>query len=312
MVNIETYYPIKRIGNIVSVKGMFRMRVSSSEVTPQNFGMFFLQERFDEIYNQCHATFQEMVSNEQFNEIAQSFNANVQNYELFNESTIAHYHQYVWLDDRQEKAIQVTMDSSNIIHSLLIKPYVVFPESDKKYSQNTYIMPIKEEWFVFWGGVNEFVNYHYAYEAQRYAYDLVIMKNDSTFKDSPNVNENYYAFNKEVTAPADGKVIKVVNHLEDNIPGEMYEMEPAGNVIIIEHTNHEYSMVAHLKKNSCLVQQGDTVKQGDVIALCGNSGNSSEAHIHFQVMDAPDLLNCQSLRIRFADGLEPIQGDVVK
>ncbi len=312
MVNIETYYPIKRISNIVSVKGMFRMRVSSSEVTPQNFGMFFLQERFDEIYNQCHATFQEMVSNEQFNEIAQSFNANVQNYELFNKSTIAHYHQYVWLDDRQEKAIQVTMDSSNIIHSLLIKPYVVFPESDKKYSQNTYIMPIKEEWFVFWGGVNEFVNYHYAYEAQRYAYDLVIMKNDSTFKDSPNVNENYYAFNKEVTAPADGKVIKVVNHLEDNIPGEMYEMEPAGNVIIIEHTNHEYSMVAHLKKNSCLVQQGDMVKQGDVIALCGNSGNSSEAHIHFQVMDAPDLLNCQSLRIRFADGLEPIQGDVVK
>lgn len=312
MVNIETYYPIKRIGNIVSVKGMFRMRVSSSEVTPQNFGVFFLQERFDEIYKQCHATFQEMVSNEQFNEIAQSFNANVQNYELFNKSTIAHYHQYVWLDDRQEKAIQVTMDSSNIIHSLLIKPYMVFPESDKKYSQNTYIMPIKEEWFVFWGGVNEFVNYHYAYEAQRYAYDLVIMKNDSTFKDSPNVNENYYAFNKEVTAPADGKVIKVVNHLEDNIPGEMYEMEPAGNVIIIEHTNHEYSMVAHLKKNSCLVQQGDTVKQGDVIALCGNSGNSSEAHIHFQVMDAPDLLNCQSLRIRFADGLEPIQGDVVK
>ncbi len=312
MVNIETYYPIKRIGNIVSVKGMFRMRVSSNEVTPQNFGMFFLQERFDEIYNQCHATFQDMVSNEQFNELAKSFNVNVQNYELFNESTIAHYHQYVWLDNRQEKAIQVTMDSSNTIHSLLIKPYVVFPESDKKYSQNTYIMPIKEEWFVFWGGVNEFVNYHYAYEAQRYAYDLVIMKNDSTFKDSPNVNENYYAFNKEVTAPADGKVIKVVNHLEDNIPGEMYEMEPAGNVIIIEHTNHEYSMVAHLKKNSCLVQQGDTVKQGDVIALCGNSGNSSEAHIHFQVMDAPDFLNCQSLRIRFADGLEPIQGDVVK
>lgn len=312
MVNIETYYPIKRIGNIVSVKGMFRMRVSSNEVTPQNFGMFFLQERFDEIYNQCHATFQDMVSNEQFNELAKSFNVNVQNYELFNESTIAHYHQYVWLDDRQEKAIQVTMDSSNTIHSLLIKPYVVFPESDKKYSQNTYIMPIKEEWFVFWGGVNEFVNYHYAYEEQRYAYDLVIMKNDSTFKDSPNVNENYYAFNKEVTAPADGKVIKVVNHLEDNIPGEMYEMEPAGNVIIIEHTNHEYSMVAHLKKNSCLVQQGDTVKQGDVIALCGNSGNSSEAHIHFQVMDAPDFLNCQSLRIRFADGLEPIQGDVVK
>lgn len=289
------------------------MRSSSTkQVTPQNFGMLFLQERFEEIYKQCNEEFKQMISYEQFNELAKSFNLNVKNYDLISESTLNNVNQYIWVDEQQEKAINVLIDSNNCIQGLLLKPFLIFQESDKKYTQNTYIMPVNDEWYVFWGGVNEFVNYHYAYETQRYAYDLVIMKNGTTYKDSEILNENYYAFNKEVIAPADGKVVSVINHLKDNIPGEMYELEPAGNLIIIEHKNNEYSMVAHLKNNSCIVQVGDTVKQGDVIALCGNSGNSSEAHIHFQVMDSQDFMNCKSIRIRFAEGKEPIQGDYIK
>lgn len=292
---------------------MFSMRGKSNEhVTLQNFGAFFLQEKFDVIYNQCNEDFKQLVSSEQFNEIAKAFNANVTNYELFRKSTINHVNHCTWIDAQQDKAINIIIDAHNIIHRLLLKPYVVFPESDKKYTQNTYMMPIKEEWYVFWGGANEFVNYHYAYETQRYAYDLVMMNNGTTYKDSAMVNDNYYAFNREVTAPADGKVIKVVHHLKDNIPGEINELEPAGNLIIIEHKNNEYSMVAHLKNNSSRVHEGDRVRQGDVIALCGNSGNSSEPHIHFQVMDSPDYMNCKSIRIRFADGKEPTQGDVIK
>ncbi|WP_409366743.1 M23 family metallopeptidase [Lysinibacillus sp. 38-6] len=289
------------------------MRGKSNEhVTLQNFGAFFLQEKFDVIYNQCNEDFKQLVSSEQFNEIAKAFNANVTNYELFRKSTINHVNHCTWIDAQQDKAINIIIDAHNIIHRLLLKPFVVFPESDKKYTQNTYMMPIKEEWYVFWGGGNEFVNYHYAYETQRYAYDLVMMNNGTTYKDSAMVNDNYYAFNSEVTAPADGRVIKVVHHLKDNIPGEINELEPAGNLIIIEHKNNEYSMVAHLKNNSSRVHEGDRVRQGDVIALCGNSGNSSEPHIHFQVMDSPDYMNCKSIRIRFADGKEPIQGDVIK
>ncbi|MFJ7407668.1 MULTISPECIES: M23 family metallopeptidase [unclassified Lysinibacillus] len=289
------------------------MRSSSiKQVTPQNFGMLFLQERFEEIYKQCNEEFKKMVSIEQFNELAKSFNSNVKNYELISEITINNVNQYIWLDDQQEKAINVMIDSNNMIHWLLLKPFLIFPESDKNYTQNTYIMPVNDEWYVFWGGVNEFVNYHYAYETQRYAYDLVIMKNGATFKNSAILNENYFAFNKEVIAPADGEVVKVIDHLTDNVPGEMNELEPAGNLIIIKHRNHEYSMVAHLKNNASLVQEGDTVKQGDVIALCGNSGNSSEPHIHFQVMDSQDYMNCKSIRIRFTEDKEPIQGDFIK
>ncbi|MGE7843498.1 M23 family metallopeptidase [Lysinibacillus sp. NPDC093712] len=289
------------------------MRSSSiKQVTPQNFGMLFLQERFGEIYKQCNEDFKKMVSIEQFNELAKSFNSNVKNYELISEITINNVNQYIWVDDQQEKAINVMIDSNNMIHGLLLKPFLIFPESDKNYTQNTYIMPVNDEWYVFWGGVNEFVNYHYAYETQRYAYDLVIMKNGTTFNDSSILNENYFAFNKEVIAPADGEVVKVIDYLTDNVPGEMYELEPAGNLIIIKHKNNEYSMVAHLKNNASLVQVGDTVKQGDVIALCGNSGNSSEPHIHFQVMDSQDYMNCKSIRIRFTEDKEPIQGDIIK
>lgn len=172
-------------------------------------------------------------------------------------------------------------------------------------------MPIKEEWFVFWGGTNEFINYHYIYESQRYAYDLVVMKDDKTYRNNNMRNENYYAFDKEVVAPANGKVVKVISNIIDNIPGEMNKSQPAGNYVILQHSNKEYSLLAHFKQNSILVNEGDGVKQGQIIGLCGNSGNSSEPHIHFQVMDLPDYMNCRSIRIRFNDGQEPIQGDKV-
>jgi len=55
------------------------MRGKSNEhVTLQNFGAFFLLEKFDAIYNQCNEEFKQLVSSEQFNEIAKAFNAMLQ------------------------------------------------------------------------------------------------------------------------------------------------------------------------------------------------------------------------------------------
>src|SRR5690606_4327360 len=100
--------------------------------------------------------------------------------------------------------------------------------------------------------------------------------------------------------------------MNDNIPGEMDEDNPAGNYCIIAHEHNEYSMIAHFKKDSICVETGDNVKAGQLLGLCGNSGNSSEAHIHFQVMDHPDFLQAKSLHIQFHGGAEPIQGDFVQ
>ena len=280
-------------------------------IAPEDFGQFFLYGEPELLYSQTITDFKELVTIEQFKDLVQSFNQNVKSYKLIKTTSIGSLIQYVWLDNRKEKAICVVFDSTNAIHRLLLKPYITFPKSDKRFSKNKYTMPIHAEWFVFWGGTNEFLNYHYAYESQRYAYDLVVMQGHQTYKENTIRNENYYAFNQEVVAPADGKVIKVVNHIADNVPGEVEESQPVGNYIILEHANNEYSLLAHFKQYSIVKKEGDIVSQGQIVGYCGNSGNSSEPHIHFQVMNSPDYMNCQSIRIRFNNGEEPIQGDSV-
>ncbi|MFJ7953862.1 M23 family metallopeptidase [Lysinibacillus sp. NPDC096418] len=289
------------------------MEVSKKEyIKPDNFGSEFKNREFSAIYKQTAKEFQELVTIEQFTEMSASFNSGVEYYQLESRTSLNNYiTQYLWLDDSREKEIRVSFDTNDAILSLYLGLFVSYPESDQNYTKNTYIMPIKDEWFVVWGGTNEFLNYHYVHESQRYAYDLIIMQDGKSYKDSINKNGNYYAFSQEILAPADGKVVKVLEGIEDNIPGEMNSSQPEGNCVIIEHENNEYSMLAHLKQNSIVVKEGEVVKQGQLIGLCGNSGNSTEAHLHFQVMNSSDYSSGQSIRIRFLNDLEPIQGDFV-
>src|SRR5699024_9153078 len=138
--------------------------------------------------------------------------------------------------------------------------------------------------FVFWGGANSLMNYHYEYENQRYAYDFVMMDDNSTYEGDATLNESYHAFGQDYIAPADGIVVKVENGIKDNEPvGEMNEENPLGNYVILDHGNDEYSYLAHFKYESIEINEGDEVKQGDVLGQVGNSGNSSEPHIHFHV-----------------------------
>src|SRR5690606_5975089 len=119
--------------------------------------------------------FKQMVTLEQFIELGESFNLGVKQYNLEMSNRLGkHIEQFLWSDNEREKAISIAFDGDYTIQSLLLAPFVSYPESDNRYTENTYIMPIKEEWFIFWGGTNQFINYHYVYESQRYAYDLVI------------------------------------------------------------------------------------------------------------------------------------------
>ncbi|MGX1193094.1 M23 family metallopeptidase [Metabacillus sp. SLBN-84] len=282
------------------------------KVVPEHFGRLFLDGEFAAVYSQTTEEFKEIATLEEFIDLGESFNEGVEAYHL-EISTSLHKDmtQYVWLDNLKKKAIIVFFDKDHRIHGLRLAPFISFPESDMQFTQNTYCMPIQAEWFVFWGGTNEFINYHYAYENQRYAYDLVMMRDGQTYRNSPDSLQHYYAFNQEVTAPADGRVVKVIDGFPDNPIGERNEDQPEGNCVIIEHENQEYSMLAHLKADSVSVAEGECIKQGDLVGLCGNSGNSTEPHIHFQVMDSPDYTTGRSIRIRFQDEGDPVQGDFV-
>ena len=281
-----------------------------SKLTIDNFGQYFINEAFDMIYSATSKEFQEMLSGIDFQTICREFKQGVQIFEKFSEKQLLGLTSVVWINEEKERAIQVAYDQNQVIVALYFKPFITCA-SDEQWTKNQYQMPINEEWFVFWGGTNVIDNYHYAYAQQRYAYDLVQVRNGATFTGDPLINESYYAFGTDVVAPLNGTVVTVVDGCIDNVPGEMDEQDPAGNYVIIEHTNNEYSMMAHLKNGSIQVREGEVVNVGQVLGQCGNSGNSSEAHIHFQVMDHQQMEQGKSIRIQFQDGSNPVQGDVV-
>lgn len=72
-------------------------------------------------------------------------------------------------------------------------------------------MPVNSCWEVFWGGDNELFNYHYPNESQRYAYDLIIRKNNMSFKNFGYINKDYYCFSEDIIAPQDGIIIDIEN-----------------------------------------------------------------------------------------------------
>lgn len=165
---------------------------------------------------------------------------------------------------------------------------------------------------MFWGGTNVLLNYHYEHESQRYAYDLVQIKGTSSYTGDPGKLESYYAYNQEVIAPAPGIVKAVENGNPDNEIGKTDENNPAGNHVVIDHGNGEYSFLAHFKKGTITVKPGDKIERGQLLGRVGNSGNTSEPHIHFHVADGADLSASKSVRIRFEGGAAPKQGDVIK
>ena len=154
--------------------------------------------------------------------------------------------------------------------------------------------PFRGEWYVFQGGRSALLNHHYLIPAQRHALDLCKLNDDRTSHGDATKLESYAAYGQELFAPADGKIVKVVNDRADEAIGGSDEENPVGNHVVIEIGAEKFVLLAHLMQDSVVVRVGDPVRRGDKVARCGNSGNTSEPHLHLQVQnradfDAPDL-----------------------
>ena len=147
-------------------------------------------------------------------------------------------------------------------------------------------LPFEGEWYVGWGGKTIAQNYHAANAEQRFAYDFVIRRDGATHSGEGKALTDYYCFGQPIYAPGAGTIGKIVDGNPDNPPGVADPRNAAGNHVIIDHGNGEYSVIAHLQYASLKVKVGDVVKQGDLIAACGNSGNSSEPHLHYHLQNA--------------------------
>ena len=202
----------------------------------------------------------------------------------------AHVALYKTTFERALVALFISVDANSKINGLMVKPYVNEKLPKLKRSISKLILPFKEEWTVFWGGDTKEQNYHVAYKSQKNAFDLIIT--DATGRSHKNdgkTNEDYYAFGKELIAPASGEIVLVVDGIKDNKPGVLNPNFVTGNTVILKTKNNEYIFLAHFKQHSILVKQGQKVQQGTLLGFSGNSGNSSEPHLHFHIQNIEDM-----------------------
>lgn len=270
-------------------------------ITPDNFMDTLTKGSKEDIYKQMSPELQGIISLDDFKTTADSFMEGVTSWNKVTEVNLNKLIDVSWKDQTGTKGIQASFTEDHQIAGLLIQPLEKHEATDKALTKTVFQFPMKGEWFVFWGGNDVLSNYHYAHETQRYALDIIRTQDASSYQGEGKENEDYYAFGEPLYAAADGKVVEVKNDIPDNTPGVMNAEAPEGNVVVIDHGNGEFSITAHIKKGSVAVQKGDNVKQGDLIGHLGNSGNSSEAHLHFQVSDGPDIFTSRSLQIRWAD-----------
>ncbi len=181
--------------------------------------------------------------------------------------------------------LDLALNAKGQISGLLIKP--AGPELQAQERNTTTLkLPFKNEWLVVWGGPDKEQNQHHDQPNQRFALDLVMVgPDDKSFGDDGAENADYYCYGREIYAPASGEVVMVVEGVPDNTPGSMNPYSAMGNCVMIRHAPNEYSVMAHFQPGTIKVKKGQKVKTGDFIGKCGNSGNSSEPHLHYHLQN---------------------------
>jgi hypothetical protein len=133
-----------------------------------------------------------------------------------------------------------------------------------------------------------------AYDAQRFAIDWEQLDPEGRiYVGDPKRPQSYLIYGKPVYAVADARIAAAVDNMEDSPPGGLPNLpveKADGNHVILDLGGGRFALYAHFKPHSLLVHEGQLVQRGQLLGLVGTSGNSSEPHLHFQVMDAPAAL----------------------
>jgi murein DD-endopeptidase MepM/ murein hydrolase activator NlpD len=237
----------------------------------------------------------------------------------YNNGTFAEYKTTL---ERALLAINISVDEAGKINGLFVKAYTdeTLPKIERNVTK--LILPFKDEWTVIWGGDTEALNYHVVSVAQKNAFDIVITDAEGrSFKTDGHTNEDYYDFGRPIFAPCDGEVVLVVDGIKENKPGVLNPVYAFGNTVIIKTQKGEYLVFAHFKQHSIVVRQGQQITQGNQLGQCGNTGNSSEPHLHFHIQNTEDINVATGVKCYFDQivvngqlktDYSPIQKDKIK
>jgi hypothetical protein len=177
-----------------------------------------------------------------------------------------------------------------------------YPSTQLDYQVKTTLdLPFRGEWYVVWGGRFIDDNYHAVSKSQRFAMDLLVLKNNETHSGQGQQLSDYYCYGQEVLAPGVGTVVWTRDDLPDQKIGTTNAANPVGNGVVIDHGDGEFSLLAHMQPGSLRVRVGDTVDATTVLGLVGNSGNTTEPHIHYHLQNGPDMTTAEGLPVRFRE-----------
>ncbi len=142
--------------------------------------------------------------------------------------------------------------------------------------------------------------------AQRFAIDFVqLFPDGKSFNGDQKDNKSYRCYGAEALAVADAVVVATKDGIPENVPGPTSRAVPitletvGGNHVILDLGGGRFAFYAHLQPGSLRVKTGDKVRRGQVVGLVGNSGNSTEPHLHFHISDTNSPLGTEGVPYAF-------------
>ncbi|HVB78802.1 MAG TPA: M23 family metallopeptidase [Candidatus Binataceae bacterium] len=141
---------------------------------------------------------------------------------------------------------------------------------------------------------------------ERYAIDFLKLGDDGkSYSGDESKNSSYHAYGVPILAVADGKIVGLKDGLPENVPQAkqmavtMNLANIAGNHLVEDIGGGLYVGYAHLIPGTIAVKLGEQVHRGQVLGRLGNSGNSTEPHLHIQVCNGPSFLICEGVPMEF-------------
>lgn len=181
-------------------------------------------------------------------------------------------------------------------------------------AQTALTLPLRGRWVV--GGHSRLEPHSRSYlHAITYAYDFIqIGENGKSYRGEGIKNSDYYSYNQPVLAAAEGCVILANDGVQENIPSKTPQNDPecyddpfsipmAGNHVVVKHSDDEFTFYAHLRPRLA-VAVGQEVQSGQMLGYVGNSGESTEPHLHFHLADGPTLDSSYGIPISFVNWKE--------
>jgi hypothetical protein len=129
-------------------------------------------------------------------------------------------------------------------------------------------------------------------------------------------NERFVGFGRPILAPAEGEVVVAHDGEPDHVARRSWTVLPylwtqpqrarlgsaavAGNHVgLALGDGRTFVFLVHLRHGSVRVSVGDVVREGQIVGTCGNSGNSTQPHVHVQATDHLDITRARGVPVEF-------------